>query len=95
MEGNQGRIQYTLLLDETLKFFAYRNVNRSLRRKVERYYSKVFPDQVIYDERQILNRLPPQFRNDILLDMYENVLRNMPFLPDLDELDLSYEAREV
>eukprot|EP01052_Picozoa_sp_SAG31_P046039 SAG31_NODE_8646_length_1414_cov_1.787833_3_plen_49_part_01 len=49
----------------------------------------------MFDEKEILRKLPSQLRNDVLLDMYENVLRNMPFVPELDTPqgmpDLSWE----
>eukprot|EP01052_Picozoa_sp_SAG31_P046038 SAG31_NODE_8646_length_1414_cov_1.787833_2_plen_111_part_00 len=47
MEGNQGKIQYQAVMDETYKFFAYQEISFPLRRQVERYFSKVFPDQVL------------------------------------------------
>eukprot|EP01051_Picozoa_sp_SAG22_P013758 SAG22_NODE_1578_length_4071_cov_5.302870_6_plen_195_part_00 len=68
-------------MNEAMRFFAYRNVRMSLRKRVEEYMHQSFPDGVMYDDDEIIRMLPLQLQDELLLDMYCTVLDAMPFVP--------------
>ena len=84
--GNVAKQDYDKMITKTMHFCSHRSIKRPLRRQIDQFFRLAYPDQIVFDEIEVLSRLPPMLRTEVMLDMYEEVMESLPFLPKLRDV---------
>ena len=84
MEGNAAKIDYDSMHAKTMHFCTHRGIKKPLRRQIDQFFLLAFPDKIMFDESEVLSQLPPMLRTEVMLDMYEDVMNCLPFLPSAE-----------
>lgn len=72
-------------LAELREFLDQKNVPKRLRRKVRDYMEHLYMKKTAYDERVVLEQLPPAMAKELLDHMYRRQVINVPLFTNLDE----------
>ena len=71
---------------EALKtFMTSKRVNKPLRRQITDQMEYFYKTKSVFDEAEIVEKLPPKFRKTLLLTMYKPQLQTCPLFAGLDE----------
>ena len=68
------------------KFGRHRKLREDNREAIAAYYHLRYPDQVLFDEEEILASVPSKLRLAIKTDMFKDVLAVIPFLPEVPDM---------
>ncbi len=82
-----GVIQFEEKMAQMAQYLRGRGVSRELRLRTKMYFDKMYPQRVLCDERTVLHLLPEKLRDDVRLDMYEDQIDAIPFVPDPDQME--------
>jgi len=71
---------------EALKtFMVSKRVNKGLRRQIQDQMEYFYKTKSVFDEGEIVEKLPPKFKKTLLLVMYKPQLQTCPLFAGLDE----------
>ena len=85
--ANQMATQaYKMKVRELKEFCKLKQLEWGVRAKLEAHYEHLYPEQVIINERAIIDELPPTMRNDLIREMYGQVVGSVPLFFGLDSL---------
>lgn len=67
------------------EFLKHKQVSYSLQLEVTSQMDNYFETKSVFDEQEILDRLPPKHRKALLLEMYQRHVQNCPLMKGLEE----------
>ena len=79
----------TRKLAELREFMKEKNVPVLTRRKVKKYMEEYYRSKTSYDEREVVENLPPAMAVELLDSIYRGTLLKVPIFKDLDEVNLA------
>jgi Ca2+-binding EF-hand superfamily protein len=84
-ESNAGEKQAADHLDSLKTFMSAKRVHHTLRHQIMEQMEYFFRTKTVFDESDIMEKLPPKFRKSLLLTMYKPQLRTCPLFAGLEE----------
>ena len=75
------RIQQTRLSE----FLRHKRISQQLQTEVTSQMDNFFETKSVFDEQEILDRLPPKHRKALLMEMYRSHLQNCPLMRGMEE----------
>eukprot|EP01043_Picozoa_sp_COSAG02_P038427 COSAG02_NODE_2962_length_7648_cov_6.176977_3_plen_600_part_00 len=75
---------YKMKMREVREFCKVKNLDWGARAKLTAHYEHLYPEQVIVNEKAILDELPPQMRDELIKDLYGQVVSSVPLFFGLD-----------
>ena len=84
-ESNASEQQAAEELDSLKHFMSAKCVQHSLRHQIIEQMDYFFRTKTVFDERTIMEKLPPKFRKSLLLTMYKPQLRTCPLFAGLED----------
>ena len=79
----------TRKLAELREFMKEKNVPVLTRKKVKKYMEEYYRSKTSYDEREVVENLPPAMAVELLDSIYRGTLLKVPIFKDLDEVNLA------
>ena len=67
------------------EFLKHKRVSQSLQVDVMSQMDNFFETKSVFDEQEILDRLPPKHRKALLMEMYRTHLQNCPLMRGMEE----------
>lgn len=77
----EKKIQRTRLQE----FLKHKRISSSLQVEVVSQMDNFFETKSVFDEQEILDRLPPKHRKALLMEMYRAHLQNCPLMRGMEE----------
>ena len=88
--ANQMASQAYRMKMSTLKEFCrIKNLDWGVRAKLTAHYEHLYPEKIIVDEQAIVDELPPKIREELVRQMYGNVVLAIPLFFGLDSAVLT------
>ena len=72
-------------LAELREFMNEKNVPKPTRKKVKKFMEEFYRSKAGYDEREVVNALPPAIALELLDSIYRGTLLKVPIFKDLDD----------
>ena len=79
----------TRKLAELREFMKEKNVPVLTRKKVKKYMEEYYRSKTSYDEREVVENLPPAMAVELLDSIYRGTLLKVPIFKDLDEVNFA------
>lgn len=76
---------YLRMMGELKEFLQLKSVPQDLNKRVVAFHERLFSHRTVFDEGQIMSRLPVSIRSDLVLHMFGTVLRRVPLFNSLDD----------
>ena len=67
------------------EFLKHKRISQQLQAEVMSQMENFFETKSVFDEQEILDRLPPKHRKALLMEMYRTHLQNCPLMRGLEE----------
>ena len=67
------------------EFLRHKRVSPRLQAEVISQMDNFFETKSVFDEQEILDRLPPKHRKALLMEMYRTHLQNCPLMRGMEE----------
>eukprot|EP01043_Picozoa_sp_COSAG02_P056564 COSAG02_NODE_6722_length_3401_cov_4.311932_1_plen_657_part_10 len=84
-ESNAADLRAEEQIDALKTFMTSKRVNKSLRRQITDQMEYFYKTKSVFDEAEIVEKLPPKFKKTLLLTMYKPQLQTCPLFAGLDE----------
>ena len=75
------RVQQTRLSE----FLRHKRISQQLQTEVTSQMENFFETKAVFDEQEILDRLPPKHRKALLMEMYRSHLQSCPLMRGMEE----------
>lgn len=77
---DMAKAQYLATLERLTGFLRYRRIPAALQRHIYDYYKYLWEHRMGYDERSLLEDLPPTLRQELSLVLKSDLIEKVPFL---------------
>lgn len=75
---------YKMKLREVKEFCKIKQLDWGARAKLTAHYEYLYPEQVIVDEKTIIDELPPRMKEELIRELYGQVISSVPLFFGLD-----------
>jgi hypothetical protein len=88
-QGQMASQTYKMKLRTVREFCKIKQLDWGVRAKLVAHYEHLYPEQVIVDEREIINELPERMRDELVRQMYGHIILTVPLFYGLQNAVLT------